>query len=286
MTTVADLVGDALAESFTRLIVNGAVISASDDPEAVHQARVATRRLRSDLGTFDEWLDETRATELRAELQWLGAELGEVRDLDVLREGLRAHAAALPPADAEAAERVIRRLDADRSAARTELIAMLHQPRYEVLIADLESAARRPPCTPAAFGEPATSAATSVERRWSKLRHAVEQLGDSPSDEALHHVRVRAKPCRYTAEACEHAFGKPARRFAKAVEAVQEVLGQQHDAVVATAWLAKTAHECTPAEAYAAGMLAGAERAAAQAARVEFVRVWSKASRPRLRKWL
>src|SRR5262249_41155282 len=191
--------------------------------------------------TFGEWLDEARTTELRGELRWLGGELGAVRDLDVMRDRLLGHAATLPSADAEAAERVIGRLDADRTAARRELVAVLGQVRYDVLVQDLESASRQPPCTSAASDSPATSVAPAVKQPWRELRQAVEELGERPSDEELHQVRVRAKRCRYAAEACIPAFGKPARRFAKAVEAIQEVLGDQHDAVVASAWLAKTA---------------------------------------------
>lgn len=285
-TTVAGLVGEAIVDSFTRLVVNAAVIAVTDDPEAVHQARVATRRLRSDLRTFGDWLDQARVTELRGELRWLGGELGGVRDLDVLCDRLRGHAAALPAPEAEVAERVIGRLDADRTAARRELVTVLGQARYDVLVTDLESTARQPPCTSAAYDSPATSVAAAVRHPWRKLRHAVEQLGDRPSDEALHHVRVRAKRCRYAAEACVPAFGKPAARFAKGVEAVQEVLGEQHDAVVASAWLAKTAHECSPAEAYAVGMLAEVERAASESARAAFPPAWRAARRKRLRAWL
>jgi len=285
-STVAELVRDAIVDSFTRLVVNAAVIAITDDPEAVHQARVATRRMRSDLRTFGDWLDEERATELRGELRWLGGELGAVRDLDVLRDRLRGHAAALPAPDAEVAEPVIRRLDADRSAALRELVTGLGDARYDVLVQDLESAARQPPCTSAAYDAPATSVAPAVQHRWRKLRHAVDQLGDRPADEALHHVRIRAKRCRYAAEACIPAVGKPAKRFAKAVEEVQEVLGEQHDAVVASAWLAKTALECSPAEAYAVGMLAEVERAASESARAAFPPAWKEARRPRLRKWL
>jgi CHAD domain-containing protein len=184
------------------------------------------------------------------------------------------------------AERAIRRLDADRNEARRELVTVLGQARYDVLVKDLESTARQPPCTSAAYVAPATKVAPAVRRPWRKLRRAVEQLGDRPSDEALHHVRVLAKRCRYAAEACIPAFGKPARRFAKAVEAVQEVLGEQHDAVVASTWLAKTAHECSPAEAYAVGMLAEVERASAESARAAFPPAWKVARRRRLRTWL
>ena len=65
------------------------------DPEVVHQARVATRRLRSDLRTFEHFVDHEWAAELRAELRWLGAELGAVRDVEVLRDRLRADVAQL-----------------------------------------------------------------------------------------------------------------------------------------------------------------------------------------------
>ena len=69
------------------------------DIEDVHQARVATRRLRSDLRTFQPLLDEAWADALRDELRWLGAELGRVRDAEVLRDRLRAAATTLPAPD-------------------------------------------------------------------------------------------------------------------------------------------------------------------------------------------
>jgi CHAD domain-containing protein len=180
----------------------------------------------------------------------------------------------------------VRRLDADRAAARFDLVAALSQARYTHLRIKLEAAAARPAFTDAALG-PASDALTPVVRRqWKKVRRAVRELGDNPPDEALHSTRVRAKRCRYAAEACEPAFGKPARRLARAMAEVQELLGEHHDAVVAGAWLAKTAHECSPAEAYAIGMLAQIEHEAGNAARAEFPSVWRRADTARVRGWL
>jgi CHAD domain-containing protein len=107
-----------------------------------------------------------------------------------------------------------------------------------------------------------------------------------PSDGDLHHVRIRAKRCRYAAEACEPAFGKPARRFARVLADVQDVLGEQHDAVVAGAWLAKTAPECTPDDAYLLGRLAQLQEVAAAAARDEFLGMWPDVKRKQLRRWM
>ena len=115
---------------------------------------------------------------------------------------------------------------------------------------------------------------------------AVDDLGKHPPDAALHAIRVRAKKARYAAEACAPAFGKPARRFARAMANVQNILGEHHDAVVAVEWLTKTAHECSPAEAYAIGMLAQIEREAADTARGAFPAAWRRANSKRVRGWL
>ena len=161
------------------------------------------------------------------------------------------------------------------------------QPRYAQVRAQLAAAAAQPRLhRRGARTRPPTRL---TRRRAQPLEEApagrCDKLGDNPPDEALHAVRMRAKQCRYAAEACEPAFGKPARRLAtRDGPKVQDVLGEHHDAVVAAAWLAKTAHECSPAEAYAIGMLAQVEREAAAAARAEFpARVAPRRHRTRAR---
>jgi CHAD domain-containing protein len=284
--TVATVVRRSITQSYERLIAHESDLRIGDDPESVHQARVATRRLRSDLGTFTDFVDKRWASDLRADLRWLGSELGAVRDIEVQRDRLRSHAGRLPAAEAESARRVIRRLDADRAAAKADLLATLREPHYEQLRAELEQAAVNPRFKKAARARASDALAVVVRQRWKKLRRAVDKLGDSPSDGALHAVRVRAKQCRYAAEASEPAFGKPARRLARAMANVQDVLGEFHDAVVAVEWLTKTAHECSPAEAYALGMLAQVEREAATVARAEFPEAWRRADTKRVRGWL
>ena len=61
----------------------------SDDDAAVHDMRVAVRRLRSLLRTARPLLDRPWAESVRAELDWLAGRLGVVRDLDVLIEHSR-----------------------------------------------------------------------------------------------------------------------------------------------------------------------------------------------------
>ena len=100
--TVADVIKVALGSSVERLFEHEAAVRSGEDPEDVHQARVAARRMRSDLRTFRDFVDTQWANDLRAELRWLGGELGEVRDIEVMLERLRADAAQLPDTERDA----------------------------------------------------------------------------------------------------------------------------------------------------------------------------------------
>jgi CHAD domain-containing protein len=284
--TVADVVGAALDASVDRLLSHEAKLSDDSDPEHVHQARVATRRLRSDLRTFRDFVDEAWATDLRAELRWLGGELGEVRDIEVLSDRLRADVARLPTTEQPAGERLVRRLSTEWRASRERLSEALETPRYKTLRDHLVAGAQHPRCTPSANVCAVDALPAVVRRPWKKLRRTVDALGTDPSDDALHATRIRAKRVRYAAEATVPVFGKRARRFAAALARVQEVLGDHHDAVVARAWVAEAVRESAATDAYAAGMIAEMETGAADAARDAFTDAWSKAGRPKLRTWL
>jgi CHAD domain-containing protein len=283
---VGDVVRHAIATAVARLDANEPALWTERDPEAVHQARVATRRLRSDLGTLRDFVDRAWSTPLRAELRWFGAELGQVRDVEVLRERLALHAALLPDTEADAARSAIRRLDSDHVRARTELLRTLREPRYAQLHRALHDAVVEPRLAPAASLRAADALPGAVKPTWRKLRRAVDALGPAPSDAALHQVRIRAKRCRYAAEVAIPVVGRPAREFAAALTNVQDVLGEHQDGTVADAWLAKAAPECSPAEAYALGMLAEIERGLSVRARAAFAPAWKAADSRSLRAWL
>ena len=69
-----------------------------DEPDAVHQMRVATRRARSALQAFGGIIERAATRPLCAELRWLAAALGQARDTEVLRDRLTADLAAIPVA--------------------------------------------------------------------------------------------------------------------------------------------------------------------------------------------
>jgi CHAD domain-containing protein len=282
-STPADVVRYALASSVEELLHHDVALRIIMDPEVVHKARVATRRLRSDLRTLLPLLDEDWAQSLRDHVKWLGDELGSVRDADVLVARLRRDAAQLPDEDREAAEEVIDLFDAQTTAARQRLQAVMHEKRYVELLDELVGAAADPRLSPEGDLPAADVLPKLVARPWKKLRKAVDSLPNEADDDALHKIRIKAKRCRYAAEAIAPVFGKTVARFAKRVEALQTVLGELHDAVVAEERLRQIKGE---AHAFVAGGLAAIEAQAANRVRNSWRKAWKKASKRKLRSWM
>ncbi len=143
--TVKELVAQAIAAGYARLVEHDPGVRLDEDIEDVHQARVATRRLRSDLRTLRVLLDEGWLESVGAELGWLGGVLGRVRDNDVLGARIAEHVKSLRPEDQLDASVLFRRLSIERRLARRELIAAMDSDRYIALLDVLAEAAVNPP---------------------------------------------------------------------------------------------------------------------------------------------
>jgi CHAD domain-containing protein len=293
-STVAEVVKAAVGNALARIVAHDPGVRLGDDPEDVHQARVGTRRLRSDLRTFRPLLDRDWAAGLREEAGWYAGLLGEVRDTEVLMERLEHQAATLPKEDAEAAAPIVARLGRDREAARQRLLEGMDSQRYLALLDRLSEAAARPVFAGGDHspgGGPDQRAAEAlpplVRRPWRRLAKAVKSLPEVPADEELHAVRILAKHTRYAAEAAAGVIGKRAAAFAKQIAAVQTVLGDHQDACVTEDWLRRaTAKTRSTREAMLIGQLIGLQRAEAAAKRAAWPEVWARASDRALRGWL
>jgi CHAD domain-containing protein len=283
--SVEGLVGSALRASVTRMIVHDPEVRLAEDPEGVHQARVATRRLRSDLRTFGPVLEPAWAGRLRDELARYADVLGTARDADVLMEVLASTAATLQEIDEPVAARLIDRLRRQRGGFQNSLLAAMRSRRYLTLLDDLVVAAHSPAVLPEVAAHPARTLGELMERPWKHLERAVSAAGIFPSDADLHEIRIRAKRARYAAEALIPAFGKPARRFGEAAAELQGVLGRHQDAVIAGAWLREEAGHAGAGTAFVAGELAGLQQAVARETRDEWRDVWERLDRRKLRFW-
>ena len=120
-----DVIRSVLAESVAAILRNDPLVRATKDPEAVHQARVATRRLRSHMRTFGPLLEPEWTDPLRSELGWLAMALGAVRDREVLLDRLRERAKSLPASDARSAASLLHILELEigRASCRERVLA-------------------------------------------------------------------------------------------------------------------------------------------------------------------
>jgi CHAD domain-containing protein len=283
--TAGQAVKAALAASVKRLFDHESRVVKRHDPEALHQARVAVRRLRSDLGSFRSLIDREWSVTLRQELRWLGTELGAVRDLDVLIQRLRGDAARAG-ADAggdPGVKALLAHLSADRASKRKELLGAMRSQRYERLRRRLLSAARAPRLTLASRLSALDGLVPIVRRRWKRLRRAQANLSAWPAVRALHRIRILAKHCRYAAEAVVIAVGEAAARFAAAAASLQDALGELNDAENACARLRGLRRN--PTSAIASTALLAVEREAAMRARAGWPAAWRALAVKRLRSW-
>jgi CHAD domain-containing protein len=273
----------ALAEPVLRLLRNEEGARLGEDPEAIHQARVATRRLRAQLAAMRPLFPDTgRVIHLRAELAWLGRALGRVRELDVLSARLTERTRSLPSADRTAAERLLSPLEEVRTDARARLLLAMESSRYARLLVALRSLMEEE----AGDGTDAGTAFEPLMRKqWKRTKRTVGRLRRDSEDAELHRARILVKRARYAAEAFAPVFGRRATRFARRAAALQDVLGAHQDAVVAEAWIRTHSRFASPRVAFAAGELAAAERRARIEARLVWPDAWKRLRRRNLRFW-
>jgi CHAD domain-containing protein len=265
-----------------------------DEPDAVHQMRVATRRLRSTLRSFGHVICRDGTQRLAADLKWLGGVLGEGRDAEVLAGHLQALLSEIPgeltlgPVQA----RVQGHFAPLRASARTALLEALGSPRYFSLLDELDKLLAEPPWTPQA-ARPAADVLPAAARRpyrqvHRRMRQAQRTPAGQPTDAALHQARKAARRARYASEAMTPAIGKKARQFAQQMKQVQSVLGGHQDAVIArqaarelgiSAYLAGE-------NAFSYGLLHGRDTCDAERLRAQARRTWKHASRARYRRWM
>jgi CHAD domain-containing protein len=265
-----------------------------DATDAVHKMRVATRRLRSALTTFKPLFDPDVVEPLRNELKWLAGELGAARDAEVMRDRVRS---AVEMEHAEAGEAQAAASGADSELgnayrrAHERVLAELDSDRYHAILRALDGLVTAPPLTGRAVDTAGEALPPLVARSYKKVRKIVKQADATPAgaehEELLHDARKAAKRARYAGESVSRTFGKEAVAFAKAMEDVQEALGEHQDSVLTRERLRDLArHTSSTDAAFLYGRLHALEEARAGDSRQHFEVVWKAAGRKSLHRWL
>ncbi len=272
-----------------------------DAPDSVHQMRVATRRLRSALATFEPLVDARVTRDLGRELRWLAAELGAARDAEVMRERIRTavdeerQRLASPTGDGEAL--LPGPLDDDGALgaayrqAHDRVLGHLDGDRYHRLTTTLQALVEQPPLRKRAERPAGTVLPRLVAKSYRRVRRDVREARSLPPgqerDEVLHDARKAAKRARYAAEAVAPVFGKDATRFAAAMENAQEALGERQDSLLTRARLQELAATApSTGLAFLYGRLDAQEEAQGRQSEEHFDLAWKAARSPKLHRWL
>ena len=239
----------------TALLSHDPGVRLGDDPENLHQHRVAARRARAFLRTTRTYLDPAWQRPLDGALRRLGEATGPVRDLDVMLEHLPAELERVDEADRAGAAAVLDRLHADLAVARRHLQDALDGEDYRLVLGRL----RLPPrLAEGVESAPLEEVAQAEFRRLAKL---VKRLGQDPGENAVHRLRIALKRARYAAELAAPK-GKARRRFLADARVLQDLLGQHQDAVVTEGALrAAFVGDRRTAAAFVAGRVAERQQA-------------------------
>jgi CHAD domain-containing protein len=260
------------------------------DPEGVHDVRVATRRLRSALATYRPLFEPGSVDELRGELKWTGGQLGQARDAEVLRERLLTEAADTAPARDGAVAIIDDELSATQRAGREAALAAVGSTRYFRLLDALDELIAEPPFTPMSDRRADEVVPHLVKRdraRVARLARAAH-AATSPDERnrALHEARKAAKRLRYAAESATPLAPRRGRRLARTSTALQDLLGEHQDSVVARLFLEQLAASGISVEAaFTLGQLHGLEQERAHNTERAFPDAWRRVPRVDPRRW-
>ena len=242
--TTGEVAFAVLRRHFASMLVHEPGSRMGDDPEELHDMRVATRRLRAALKLFAAELP-VRMARFHDELGWVAAALGAVRDLDVQLEQLDVWTKELEPQDAAALRALRATLEDEYRTAREEMLATLDSPRYDRLVASMAAALRRGPLrTSRASRAPVLATAPDfVLNRYRAVRKAARRIGPSASPRDYHRLRIRAKRLRYALEFLQDVYPEEIPPVVRRLIELQNLLGAHQDADVAVRRLRSTAAE-------------------------------------------
>jgi CHAD domain-containing protein len=240
-----------------------------DADDAVHQARVSARRLRSGLKVYGDLLRDGAADRLRSELSWYASRLSPSRDLEVFAALLESAASGRradvfdESLDAEAlAATVLPWIRDRRRRSHSDALVDLRSERADLLRRDLVRWATEPLFEKDAARPAGKVLAPRVLKADRRAAHRFEALTAASPPDAWHLARIAAKRARYAAEVGAPPLGRPSADLARLWTDVTEPLGDAQDAVVQRALVldrvADPAAPLSAGEAFTCGLFVAA----------------------------
>ncbi|NDR56554.1 CYTH and CHAD domain-containing protein [Aliiruegeria sabulilitoris] len=231
---------DVLRECFEQISANIEVVLFTDAPEGPHQLRIGLRRLRAAFGMFKPVIGHPELMRLNEEAKLVGAQVGALRDLDVVITDI-----IDPEHEAHPHEQGFNALrsaiEARREAVREELREYLRSERAQSFQIDLARFIEtRRWLTPEDFEQTARLAqpiralsCKALGKRWKSCVKHARGIDHLTIDER-HELRKELKKLRYTIEFLGPLYSaKKVARFVKTMKKMQNIFGDLNDLAMA-----------------------------------------------------
>lgn len=240
---MAEAVRKVMYRQYQVMLVNEAGCRSGKSIDAVHDMRVATRRLRVAFRLFGSYYKRGLVRDLETDLRKTGRTLGAARDLDVFNKTARQYLRTLPKQQRSDLDPLLASWKRERQLASRTLVEYFDSPRYRRLVDKLGDFLATPGA--GTINNKATAAPVQVRhvlvstiwQRYETVR-AYEAVLPKAPPEMLHALRIECKYLRYTLEFFQEALAPGIAPVIRQVIAVQDHLGEIQDAEVANRLLA------------------------------------------------
>jgi CHAD domain-containing protein len=228
---------------FRRMLYHEPGTRLGEDIEALHDMRVATRRMRAAFRVFEDHYEPRVVAPYLKGLKRTGRALGPVRDLDVFRAKIQGYQSTLPESEQGSLEGFLAILEAQREAARERMITYLDGKKYHRFVDRFGQFVETE-----GMGSQRVTLDDGVPRPY-RVRHVApvviyERLAavraydewvniPDPPLARLHALRIACKRLRYTLEFFGEVLGPDTQSLIKEIVAMQDHLGAVQDVVVA-----------------------------------------------------
>jgi CHAD domain-containing protein len=299
---MAEAVRKIMVRQYQTMLANEAGCRSGGNVDAVHDMRVATRRLRVAFRLFGGYYRRGVIRSLEQDLRKTGRTLGAARDLDVFNKTARLYLRSLPKQQRSDLDPLLANWKRSRQVAHRELVEYFDSARYRRFIEDLGEFLTTPGAGVAAgAADPPAPVqvrhvlGSTLWQRYETVRAYEVVLAAAPTT-TLHALRIECKYLRYTLEFFQEVLGPGAAPLIRQVSAVQDHLGEIQDAEVASRlladYLAKAYREQAAASMTEAADLDGVtrylsrRREHARQMAASFPSLWKQLDSPKFRRRL
>ncbi len=238
---------DILRECFEQISANIDVVLNTEAPEGPHQLRIGLRRLRAAFGIFKPIIGHPEMLRLNEQAKAIGAEVGALRDLDVVITDIIDPSAEAHPSEPGFA--VLRSaISSRREDARKHLRETLRSPQVQSFQIDLARFIEtRRWLAPEDFEQTSRLAmpvrdhsCAALAKRWKSVCRQARGI-DHLSIDARHELRKELKKLRYSIEFLGPLYSpKKVAVFVKQMKKLQNIFGDLNDLAMAEEMLCKS----------------------------------------------